>query len=216
MDEGCVIAQKDSTSPALLPRSLCLDFLMWLVPWDHLVYSYLFCFSRQGLLKVPLAPSRNFAYCIHCLSLCPLFLNPSPRFTTADSVQTNHLLWWSCIFLMDRTSLLALLPRHQVLLYCVVYTDRTQPLLSLERVNLAFAQGSPLSADPRKESGEGPLLLLLLLSWPLLIQVLCQKEICLVFLTMRVYNCSCLLFDFKAVVSANALRSSNKESVLAY
>lgn len=116
MDEGCVIAQKDSPSPALLPRSLCLDFIMWLVPWDHRVYSYLFCFSRQGLLKVPLAPSRNFAYRIHCLSLCPLFLNASHRFTTADSVQTNHLLWWSCIFLMDRTSLLALLPRHHVLL----------------------------------------------------------------------------------------------------
>lgn len=72
--------------PLLFCLSLfCLDFLMWLVPGEDYVYCYLFYFARQGLLKVPLAPSRNFAYCIHCFFLCPFFLNPSPLFTTADS-----------------------------------------------------------------------------------------------------------------------------------
>lgn len=102
-DEGDVIAQKDSASSALLPQSLCPDFLMWLVPGDGSVYYYLFYFSRQGLLKVPLAPSRNFAYCIHCLSLCPFFYNLSPLFTTADS-SSSTLSSRLRIFLIDRVN----------------------------------------------------------------------------------------------------------------
>lgn len=114
-DEGCAIAQKDSRSPALLPQSFCLDFLMWLVPRDDSVYYYLFYFSRQGLLKVPLAPSRNSAYCIHCLSLLSLlFKSFSPFHNCRLSVQADHLLWCSCIFLIDRMSLQASLPRDQV------------------------------------------------------------------------------------------------------
>lgn len=102
-DEGDVIAQKDSTFSALLPQPLCLDFLMWLVPGDGGVYYYLFYFSRQGLLKVPLAPSRNFAYCIHCLSLCPFFFNLSLLFTTADS-GSSKLSSRVRIFLIDRVN----------------------------------------------------------------------------------------------------------------
>ena len=48
------------------------------------------------------------------LPLSPLFKSFSPFHNCRLSVQTKHLLWWSCIFLMDRMSLLALLPRHQV------------------------------------------------------------------------------------------------------
>lgn len=65
--------------------------LMWSVPGGDCVYYYLFCFSRQGLLKVPLAPSRNFVYCVLCLPLCPLLLNPSPRFTTAESLSRQPI-----------------------------------------------------------------------------------------------------------------------------